>query len=171
MIGVDNDLDESNIMMRPMISKIILFAVIIMGGVIADITTVLGQNCPDDILSNGKYFFTEKRLQDSIATFKSITLMFPASVAAEEAHYMIVAAYRQLAERQRNAQWLSKARDNIRIYKNKYPNGRFASEIQAESDGVEQIEAQLTGVSKGMFITLTSIAIGSVVLLGVAFGR
>ena len=163
-------MDKTKIMMRPMISKIILVAMIIMGGVLADISTVLGQNCPDDILANGKYFFTEKRLQDSIATFKSITLMFPASNAAEEAHYMIVAAYRQLADRQRNAQWLSKARENIRIYKNKYPNGRFTDEIQAESDGVERIEAQLTGVSKGMFITLTSIAIGSVVLLGVAFG-
>lgn len=158
-------------MMKPIISKIILFAVMVSGGVFTDISTLLAQNCPDDILANGKYFFTEKRLQDSIATFKSVTLMFPASSAAEESHYMIVAAYRQLAERQRNAQWLSKARDNIRIYKSKYPNGRFLDEIQAESDGVERIEAQLTGVTKGMFITLTSIAIGSVVLLGVAFAN
>ena len=157
-------------MIRSLISKIILFSVIIMGGIFADISAGFGQHCPDDILTNGKYFFKEKRLQDSIATFKSITLMFPASNAAEEAHYMIVAAYRELADRQRKVQWLSKARENIRIYKNKYPEGRFAAEVQSESDGVERIEAQLTGVSKGMFITLTSIAISSVVLLAVAFG-
>jgi len=157
-------------MIRSLISKIILFAAIIMGGIFTDFSIGLGQHCPDDILTNGKYFFTEKRLQDSIATFRSITLMFPASDAAEEAHYLIVAAYRELADRQRNAQWLSKARENIRIYKNKYPDGRFAAEVQSESDGVERIEAQLTGVSKGMFIALTSVAVGSVVILAVAFG-
>ena len=157
-------------MIRSVISKIILFVVIVIGVISADVSKGLGQHCPDDILTNGKYFLSEKRLHDSIATFKSVTLMFPASDAAEEAHYMIVAAYRELADRQRNVQWLSKARENIRIYKAKYPEGRFAAEVQAESDGVERIEAQLTGVSKGMFITLTSIAVGSVVLLGIAFG-
>ena len=96
--------------------------------------------------------------------------MFPASDAAEEAHYMIIAAYRELADRQRKVLWLSKARDFIRIYKRKYPDGRFGGEGQAESDGDERIEAQLRGVSRGMFITLTSIAVGSVVLLAVAFG-
>ena len=150
-------------------SKTILFIAIISGVIVSDNSMVLGQNCPGDILTNGNYFFKEKRFQDSIATFKSITLMFPASDAAEEAHYMIVAAYRELADRQRNIQWLSKARENIRIYKNKYPQGRFTGEVQAESDGVERIEAQLTGVSKGIFITLTSIAVGSVVLLALAF--
>lgn len=157
-------------MIMSLTAKIILFALIIIGGIFGDISTALGQHCPDDILTNGNYFFKENRLQDSIATFKSITLMFPASDAAEEANYMIIAAYRELADRQRKVLWLSRARDYIRIYKRKYPDGRFVGEVQAESDGVERIEAQLTGVSRGMFITLTSIAVGSVVLLGVAFG-
>ena len=36
---------------------------------------------------------------------------------------------------------------------------------------VERIENQLTGMSKGLFITFTSIAIGSVIILGVALGQ
>ena len=158
-------------MFRPLIYKITLFLTLPVIAVALNFDTMNAQNCPDDILTNGKYFFKESRFQDAIATFKSVTLMFPESDAAEESQYMIVAAYRQLADRQKTPQWLSRARENIRIYKRKYPEGRFAENVDAESKGVEQIETQLTGASKGMFIALTSVAVASVVLLGLFTGR
>ena len=52
------------------------------------------QSCPDDILSNGKYFYKANRYQDAIATFHSITLMFPSSLAAEESIFMMAASYK-----------------------------------------------------------------------------
>ena len=130
----------------------------------------LAQNCPDDILSNGKYFYKVNRYQDAIATFQSVTLMFPSSLAAEESTFMMAAAYKELADRQRNARWLSKSREKLRIYKRLYPEGRFVEDAEVLSKKVERIENQLTGMSKGLFITFTSIAIGSVIVLGVALG-
>ncbi len=128
------------------------------------------QSCPDDILTNGKYFYKQNRYQDAIATFQSITLMFPSSLAAEESTFMMAAAYKELADRQRNAQWLSKAREKLRIYKRRYPQGRFVEDADILFDKVERIENQLTGMSKGLFITFTSLAIGTVLILGVALG-
>ncbi len=130
----------------------------------------LAQNCPDDILSNGKYFYKANRYQDAIATFQSVTLMFPSSLAAEESTFMMAAAYKELADRQRNARWLSKSREKLRIYKTLYPEGRFVEDAEILSEKVERIENQLTGMSKGLFIAFTSIAIGSVIILGVALG-
>ena len=130
----------------------------------------LAQNCPDDILSNGKYFYKANRYQDAIATFQSVTLMFPSSLAAEESTFMMAAAYKELADRQRNVRWLSKSREKLRIYKSLYPEGRFVEDAKVLSMKVERIENQLTGMSKGLFITFTSIAIGSVIILGVALG-
>ena len=131
----------------------------------------LAQNCPDDILSNGKYFYKANRYRDAIATFQSVTLMFPSSLAAEESTFMMAAAYKELADRQRNVRWLSKSREKLRIYKTLYPEGRFVEDAKVLSMKVERIENQLTGMSKGLFITFTSIAIGSVIILGVAFGQ
>ena len=128
------------------------------------------QSCPDDILTNGKYFYKANRYQDAIATFQSITLMFPSSLAAEESTFMMAAAYEKLADRQRNAHWLSKSREKLRIYKRLYPEGRFVEDAEILSKKVERIENQLTGMSKGLFIAFTSIAIGSVIILGVALG-
>lgn len=162
---------ETTLMYRTLICKTILFLTLPVIAVTLNFDIIEAQNCPDDILSNGKYFFKESRFQDAIATFKSVTLMFPESNAAEESLYMIVASYRELADRQKTPQWLSRARENIRIYKRRYPEGRFAENVDAESKGVEQIEAQLTGASKGMFITLTSVAVVSVVVLGLFAGR
>ena len=130
----------------------------------------LAQNCPDDILSNGKYFYKANRYRDAIATFQSVTLMFPSSLAAEESTFMMAAAYKELADRQRNVRWLSKSREKLRIYKSLYPEGRFVEDAKVLSMKVERIENQLTGMSKGLFITFTSIAIGSVIILGVALG-
>ena len=129
----------------------------------------LAQSCPDDILSNGKYFYKANRYQDAIATFHSITLLFPSSLAAEESTFMMAAAYKELADRQRNARWLSKAREKLRTYKRLYPEGRFTEDADILFEKVERIENQLTGMSKGLFIAFTSIAIGSVIILGVAF--
>ena len=134
-------------------------------------STGLAQNCPDDILSNGKYFYKANRYRDAIATFQSVTLMFPSSLAAEESTFMMAAAYKELADRQRNVRWLSKSREKLRIYKTLYPEGRFVEDAKVLSMKVERIENQLTGMSKGLFITFTSIAIGSVIILGVALGQ
>ena len=128
----------------------------------------LAQSCPDDILSNGKYFYKQNRYRDAIATFQSVTLMFPSSLAAEESTFMMAAAYKELADRQRNARWLSKAREKLRIYKRRYPEGRFVEDADVLSEKVERIENQLTGMSKGIFITFTSIAVGTVLLLALA---
>ena len=132
-------------------------------------STGLAQNCPDDILSNGKFFYEQNRYQDAIATFQSVTLMFPSSLAAEESTFMMAAAYKELADRQTNALWLSKSREKLRTYKRLYPEGRFAEDADILFEKVERIENQLTGMSKGLFIAFTSIAIGSVIILGVAF--
>ena len=158
-------------MYRTQIQKITLFLTLPVIAAALNFDILDAQTCPDDILTNGKYFFKESRFQDAIATFKSVTLMFPESLAAEESQYLIVAAYRELADRQKASQWLNRARENIRIYKQKYPEGRFAEDVDAESKGVEQIETQLTGASRGMFITLTSVAVASVVVLGLFAGR
>ena len=128
----------------------------------------LAQSCPDDILSNGKYFYEQNRYKDAIATFQSVTLMFPSSLAAEESTFMMAAAYKELADRQRNARWLSKAREKLRIYKRRYPEGRFVEDANVLSEKVERIENQLTGMSKGIFITFTSIAVGTVLILALA---
>ena len=131
----------------------------------------LAQNCPDDILSNGKFFYEQNRYQDAIATLQSVTLMFPSSLAAEESTFMMAAAYKELADRQRNVRWLSKAREKLGIYKRRYPQGRFVEDAKVLSEKVERIENQLTGMSKGKFITLTSIAVGTVLILGLALGK
>ena len=161
---------ENGIMRRENFSIITKFLLVLSFLFSTNISVINAQSCPDDILSNGKFFFGKARFQDAIATFRSVTLMFPNSEAAEESLYMMIASYRQLADRRRNAQWLRRAREQIRIYKGRYPEGRFSEEVQAESDGVENIETQLTGMSKGLFIALTSIAVGSVVVLGVFIG-
>lgn len=131
----------------------------------------LAQNCPDDILSNGKFFYKQNRYQDAIATFQSVTLMFPSSLAAEESTFMMAAAYKELADRQRNVRWLSKAREKLGIYKRGYPEGRFVEDAKLLSEQVERIENQLSGMSKGIFITFTSIAVGTVLILGLALGK
>ena len=133
-------------------------------------STGLAQSCPDDILSNGKYFYKQNRYEDAIATFQSVTLMFPSSLAAEESTFMMAAAYKELADRQRNVRWLSNAREKLRIYKRLYPEGRFVEDAKVLSEKVERIENQLTGMSKGIFITFTSMAIGTVLILGISLG-
>lgn len=129
------------------------------------------QSCPEDILSNGKFFFKENRYQDAIATFKALTLLFPSSQTAEEALYMVIVSYRKLADRQRSIQWLSKGRQAVRLYKKRYSDGAFAGEVNTEMKNIETIEAQLTGGGKGKFIALTVTAISSVLILGFAAGR
>ncbi|MCH7818502.1 MAG: hypothetical protein IIB40_02985 [Candidatus Marinimicrobia bacterium] len=136
----------------------------------ANISVIDAQNCPDDILSNGKYFYKQNRYKDAIATFQSVTLMFPSSLAAEESTFMMAAAYKELADRQRNARWLSKAREKLGIYKSLYPEGRFVEDAKILSKKVEHIENQLTGMSKGLFIALTAVSVGSVLMLGVVLG-
>ena len=131
---------------------------------------VMAQSCPEDILSNGKYFFKDHRYQDAIATFKALTLLFPESTTAEESLYMVIVSYRELADRQRSIQWLSKGREAVRLYKKRYSNGSFAGEVNTEMKNIETIEAQLTGGGKGRFIALTISAISSVLLLGLATG-
>ena len=84
---------------------------------------------------------------------------------------MMAAAYKELADRQRNVRWLSKAREKLGIYKRRYPQGRFVEDAKVLSEKVERIENQLTGMSKGKFITLTSIAVGTVLILGLALGK
>ena len=128
------------------------------------------QSCPEDILSNGKFFFKEHRYQDAIATFKALTLLFPESPTSEEALYMVIVSYRELADRQRSTQWLVKGREAVRLYKKRYSNGVFAGEVNTEMKNIETIEAQLTGSGKGKFIALTVTAISSVLLLGLATG-
>jgi len=130
----------------------------------------LAQSCPDDILANGKYFYEQNRYQDAIATFRAVTLMFPASLAAEESTFMMAAAYKELADRQKNVRWLSKARERLGIYKRRYPEGRFVEDAKVLSEKVERIENQLTGMSRGIFITFTSMAVGTVLILGLAIG-
>ena len=99
-----------------------------------------------------------------------MTLLFPESPTAEEALHMVIVSYRELADRQRSIQWLSKGRQVVRLYKKRYSDGAIAGEVNTEMKNIETIEAQLTVGSKGKFIALTVTAISPVLILEFATG-